>query len=465
MTTLSVLTIVTVFAGSTLAGVLAQRLGQPAVVGWLTAGVTLGVVGGVTGVLPDSYPSVPQNTYGAVATLAHLGLVLAVCEAGHHVRTTKNTAAGSRPGRLVPRRASTVIAVLGPPAIALPLVWLVCRQLVPPQNLAHVVAFVTVALSVTAVPVLVPIVGGLAEPFRRIGTKALRVAVVSDAVAWAGLAVIVATATSRSLPAWHVAAGAALTASATVLARGWLRKSSTPETTMPVLVAGTLAAAAGTDMAGLHASLGAVVFGCCLPRRAAVSDVFLKLRPLTYGALLPLLIAAAAAQVPVRTVSFATVLVIVEMSLVATVAKVLPALLAARRDGELWPESVAFATLLTTRGATEIVVITIGASVLELPPPITAALFVVAVTSTIVVVPLLGVVRKLAGHSAFLTSGPEPFRLPTLSLAGPARTVALRTAPGTRRVGVSLDSSGQVDHHGRGSRLPDPPHGSGGSGI
>jgi len=412
------------------ASVTARRLRLPAAVGWLPAAMAV-AFGWRT--VAQAFPTVTDPAdLQAMGVLAHLGLVLAVCEAGRHARLALGRA-GPVGLRISP--GSLLVHVVGPPAIALPLVWAGARVTgvhQPPQTLA----FLTVALSVTAVPVLTPIVADLPKRFRTNGVRALAVAVATDALAWSALVVLIAATSSG--PAFPVVAvGTALVAGTCVLTGVLIRRLPTA-LLAPVVLAGLLAAAAGSDLAGWHAGVGAAAFGVSLPRDGRVDALFRRLQPLVNATLLPLVVVVAVAAAPAVPLAQLHVPYAAALLVTAVLCKAVPALLLAIRSGDDVAETAVFAALVNVRGATEIVVAAIGMEALGVPGQVGLTLAIIAMVSTVAIGPALILARRLAvrrlGPHQPTPTDLRAFRAATLESppARPSRREERRGNGGTR---------------------------------
>jgi Kef-type K+ transport system membrane component KefB len=168
-----------------LAGKLARRYGQPAVVGELLAGITLGptVLGHVPWLADWATPT-DGPTSAIVGMAAKAGLVLFVLGAGAEV--------GGNDVRSE-RRVILPVSALG---FVLPLVAGTAFGLATfaAGAASHAQAwFLGIALSVSALPVIARTLSDLALLKTPFGAAVIGSVVVTDLLAWAGLAVVVLT--------------------------------------------------------------------------------------------------------------------------------------------------------------------------------------------------------------------------------------------------------------------------------
>src|SRR6201998_1024594 len=192
-----------VLIGSVFVGHLFRRIKQPAVVGVIAFGLLLGTI---LALLPHSMKAVllSATSKSRIEDVGQAGLLLLLFLVGIELRSYSKTSEKSPFWQLVP---CVLIPVVVCAAAAFPCAH---RLVGPDHNPMHVWLFVGVALSVTAVPVLVLIIKDLGVPAPIPGV-ALRIAVATDAAAWALVTVLILLTTDLSaisVPA--LCAGAAL---------------------------------------------------------------------------------------------------------------------------------------------------------------------------------------------------------------------------------------------------------------
>jgi Kef-type K+ transport system membrane component KefB len=196
-----------VLVGSVFVGSLFRRIRQPAVVGVIFFGLLLGTFLAVS---PHSVQSVllSATSKSLIEAVGQVGLLLLLFLVGIELRSySKSSSERSPLWQLLP---CVVIPVAVCAAAAFPFAH---RLVGPDHNPLHVWLFVGVALSVTAVPVLVLIIKDLGVPAPIPGV-ALRIAVATDATAWALVTILILFTTdlsSISVTALCVGAGLLLT--------------------------------------------------------------------------------------------------------------------------------------------------------------------------------------------------------------------------------------------------------------
>src|ERR1700735_4694105 len=181
-----------VLIGSVFFGNLFRRIKQPAVVGVIFFGIVMGTILALT---PHPVKSVllSATSKSLIDAVGQAGLLLLLFLVGIELRTySKSTSTERSPlWQLVPCVAIPIV-------VCAAAAWPFAHRLVgPDHNPLHVWLFVGVALSVTAVPVLVLIMKDLGVPTPIPGV-ALRIAVSTDAAAWALVTVLILLTTDLS---------------------------------------------------------------------------------------------------------------------------------------------------------------------------------------------------------------------------------------------------------------------------
>ena len=368
-----------------LAGAVARRLGQPAVVGEIAVGVLLGpaVLGPeLTGVL------FPDEVRRALQPLADLGLVLFMFGVGYELeprsarqRAVVSVAAGST---LLP-------FVLGAGLAG----WLAGPR--EGRQFLAFALFLGVAMSVTAFPVLARIVVDRGIAGTRVGTLALSSAAVGDVAAWALLAVVVGMVGGQ--PAWTtllaVPAVLAVVALARPLVAAALRDRGA-SAAFPLVAAGLLLCAAATELLGLHSLFGAFLFGAVCPRghdglRTEVVD---RLTSVGRQLLLPVFFVVARLRLDLTGMGAAELGELAAILAVAVGGKLAGAYLPAAAHGLPARQAATLAVLMNSRGLTEIVVLTVGLKAGILDQRLYSLLVVMALVTTVMTGPLLDLLGR-----------------------------------------------------------------------
>jgi Kef-type K+ transport system membrane component KefB len=398
-----------VLLGSVLVGAFFRRIKQPAVVGVIAFGLLLGTV---LAVLPNSMKSVllSATSKSLIDDVGQAGLLLLLFLVGIELRSySKQQTERSPLWQLLP-------CVLIPVVVCAAATFPFAHQLVgPDHNPLHVWLFIGVALSVTAVPVLVLIIKDLAVPTPIPGV-ALRIAVATDAAAWALVTVLILLTTDLSavsVPALCV--GAALLFAVIFVLPGLLRKWSRVSqlSAAPFVVAVfayVLFGAAATQMFGLHPALGAVLAGLFFPAGLA-SDASQRAIATVADVLIPAFFVSSALSVPLQVLGdlcrWSGLACLVTLTIAASASKFAVGLLAGKM--QRWPlaASARLGVLLNCRGVTELAIASVGLQAHLIGPYAFAMLCALAIVTTAVTAPLYTALDKRANREPLDTSREE----------------------------------------------------------
>ncbi|MFC6086779.1 cation:proton antiporter [Sphaerisporangium aureirubrum] len=381
-----------VVGSARLLGMLARRLGQPAVIGEIVGGILLGPTlfgGAISGTL------FPAEVRPSLTLLADLGVCLFMFLIGLHLDHT------------LLRGQSRTASVVSFGAILLPfgLGVLLAFHLAGGHETGDRAAFVLfmgAAMAITAFPVLARILtdnGLLDTP---IGGLALACAAVGDVLAWALLAVVAALAGGGGHP-WRVLlvvpfAVLLLGVVRPLLARRAARRAVSGPPAWGVLVAvagGLLLSAQATNWMGLHAIFGAFLFGAAMPRAGAAA---LRARVLPWiervctVLLLPVFFMAAGLKVDLSRLDMVAFGELALILLVAIGGKFGGAYLGGRVTGVRPRHSAVLGILMNTRGLTELIVLTVGLELGVLKPDLYSLMIVMALVTTAMTGVLLRIV-------------------------------------------------------------------------
>jgi Kef-type K+ transport system membrane component KefB len=353
-----------------LLGRLAERIGLPATVGELAAGLVLGpsMLGRIVA-NPSDWVFTPASPMESLRGIALFCGVLLIGVAGATIDLA-----------FVRARARTIWLIsLG--ALGLPLAsTLVLAHFADPRlrgpaaNVWTFAAFAGLALSVSAVPVIVKIFADLGVLHRNLSQLSLSVAVIDDATVWVGLSVIAAVVhlgypSVRS--AWSGELQVALTAVIAlvliaVVARRSLRAIDRPETGIGaaclVAAAFITLGAVLTDGIGLDSTLGAFVCGALVASGRLVPVAKLRpLRTIVLGVLAPLFLAASALSADLTALRDPRLaLTALAAVVLAILSKSLGAYWAGQLAGLGHQPSMAVSSALNARGTVQLVVAAAG---------------------------------------------------------------------------------------------------------
>jgi len=381
-------------------GRLAQKLGQPAVIGEMVAGIMLGpsVLGAL---LPDLHSRLfPQPTIGVVYVVSQIGLVLYMFLVGVEFQV-------GLIGERADRAAAVSLAGIITPFVlgcGLALLLMGNPELFPPHvGRTEAMLFLGAAISITAFPMLARIIQELGLDKTPLGTVTLGAAAVDDVVAWCLLAVVLASFSGDSrLALW--AFGGGLLYVGVVLgvlrpALRWVeararRNNDLGALAMTLLIMLLMLGAYFTDRIGIHAVFGAFVLGVAMPRGIVTRELERRLSPLVRTFLLPLFFVYSGLNTQLGLVALRPSLwaVTAVVLVIAILGKGVACGLAAYWRGEPKHRAMAIGTLMNARGLTELIILNIGLERGVIAPALFAIMVVMALTTTLMTTPLFRVI-------------------------------------------------------------------------
>jgi Kef-type K+ transport system membrane component KefB len=373
-----------------LAGVTARWLGQPPVVGELAAGVLIGptfLPDSVTGVIFTGDIKVP------LAALANVALVLFMFCVG---MTLEHSLLRGK-GRVAASVSIGSIAV--PFGLGVLLALLIADSHRATERLPFAL-FMGAAMSVTAFPVLARILTDRNMIRIRIGGLALASAAFDDVMAWLLLALVVAIAGISAGSQLMILLVVPYVLVMVLVVRPLLKYLLTYQkahrevthSALAVVLIGLLVSSYVTERIGIHFIFGAFLFGALVPRdgfdvmRAAVVD---RIDSVNVMFLLPVFFITSGMRVDLSTLDSRGFVELGLILLVAISGKFLGAYGSARLQGVDRRTSAAVATLMNTRGLTEIVFVTVALQHGIIDHQLFSFLVVMALTTTAMTGPLL----------------------------------------------------------------------------
>jgi Kef-type K+ transport system membrane component KefB len=387
-----------------LVGRLAQAIGQPAVLGEIIAGILLGPTlfhGTIAHTL------FPADVRPYLSALSDIGLVLFMFVVG--LEFDFRRLRGS--GRIA--ATTSVAATVLPFGLGLLLSLYLAGEHHPANRLGFML-FTGVAVSITAFPVLARILTDRGMNRTLVGTIALSCAAVCDLAAWTMLAAVQAI-TGDGRDHWLVllvVPFVALLRYGLRPALAWLlaRQDTLRFGPVTIVLAGLFASAAATQAVGLHFVFGAFLFGLMLPRQGteAFRERLLERAESATTLLLPMYFIVAGLKVDLSHVGTTGLVELALIMATAIAGKFGGTFLGARCQGLPARRSAVLATLMNTRGLTELIALSIGLRMGVLNGQLYSLMVVMAVVTTAMSGPLLSwlvgpedrnVAVREAGHS------------------------------------------------------------------
>ena len=366
------------------------KVGQPAVVSEMLAGVLLG-----PSLLGLFFPGVqaalfPPALYPVLYVVGQVGLVLFMFQAGYAFTS-------HRVSRLAGTAGAVSLAGVTVPLTLGVLLVLVTGDAVPirPDGVSIGVsaAFVGVALAITAFPMLARIITERGLAGSRHGSLALASGAIDDLVAWIMLAVVLAFASGKAGPALVTVGGAILFGLVLWLGgrrvAGALLRLSEPARLLG-LVALVFVVAWYTDEIGLYAVFGAFAVGVVLPRGEAADRVVDTLTPVATALFLPLFFTFSGLRTEFGLLGDPAVLIFAVVCVALAIAGKFGACWAAARlRGEPQPVALRVGALMNARGLMQLIALNVGLEAGIVNSSLFTVLVLVALVTTLMTTPLL----------------------------------------------------------------------------
>lgn len=386
-----------IIAASRLVGALFTKIGQPSVIGEMTAGILLGpsLFGWIS---PGAFQFVfPADSLGALKLFSQIGVCLFMFAVGMelNVKQVRNKAHTA----VVVSHASIVF----PSLLGVILAYFLFTSLAQPgTNFTAFALFMGISMSITAFPVLARILQERRMSQTHLGSTAITCAAVDDVTAWSALAFVVAIAGSTSL------VGSALNLGLVVIfiiVMIWgvrlllprvigMKELESPDPsrrTLAIIVLVVIAAALFTEAVGIHALFGAFLAGAIMPDTAGFRHKLgVRIENFSTVLLLPLFFAFTGLRTQIGLLNdFSGWMICLAIIAVATLGKLGGTAFTARFTGMNWRDSLQLGALMNTRGLMELIALNIGYDLGILSPRIFAMLVIMALVTTAMTGPLL----------------------------------------------------------------------------
>lgn len=387
-------------AAGRLFGDLMQRLGQPAVMGQLLAGVMLGP--SLLGLLSPAaeqalFPDSAEQR-AMLDAIAQLGILLVLLLTGMETDLKLVRKVG---------RSSLVVAACGlsvPFACGYVLGELLPESLLPRPELRLVTSlFLGTALSVSSVKIVATVIREMEFLRRNIGQVIIAAAIIEDAIGWIIIALILGIAVHGKVDA--IALGRSVVGTAIFLALSftlgrrlvarlirWTNDHMVVE--VPVITAILVVMAfmsLTTHFLGVHTVLGAFVAGMLVGQSPILTrHVDEQLRGLITALFMPVVFAVAGLRANLNVLADPKLLAMTGgLVAVASIGKFAGAFAGGRVARLSGRESFAMGCAMNARGSTEVIVATIGLSMGALGEDLYTMIVGMAVITTLAMPPML----------------------------------------------------------------------------
>lgn len=394
-------------------GVLFTKMGQPAVVGEVFAGLLLGpsLLGWLT-------PQVttflfPANTLGTLQVLSQVGVILFMFIIGMELNLDS----------LRHQAHSAILishaGILAPFILGVGLSLGIYQFVAPSGVPFHAFAlFMGIAMSITAFPVLARIIEQRRLSGSALGNLVIACAAADDVTAWCLLAIVLSIAQSNGLIESALTIGLTLSFIGIMLfivrprLLRILERAQPTEAENKGLSLGILmlafASALFTETIGIHALFGAFLAGVILPPPKVLRIPISQHLETFTAFLLPLFFAFTGLRTQIGLLNdWQGWLLCLGIIAVAIAGKLGGASLAARATGLSWHESLSIGALMNTRGLMELIVINIGYDLGILSARVFVMMVLMALTTTLMTGPILSGLKRWENHRALQISENE----------------------------------------------------------
>ena len=374
-----------------------RRIGQPATIGEMIAGVLLGP--SLLGLLAPGVSAwlFPPVSKPVLHEIAQVGLTLYMFTVGLEFRTD-----------LLSKRARSAFAVsfagMAAPFAIGALLSLMLHQeggfygdAISPGMAA---VFTGAAMCVTAFPMLARIIRERGLAGTPAGTLALASGSLDDVAAWILLAAVVGAVQGDALLVlWTIlGAGAYVLVCRAVIPRLFKNREESEDRLFERLGMLLICLAIGawfTDQIRLFAVFGAFILGVCVPRGKLADYAIDKITPLTTLFLLPLFFTYSGLNTEIQLLNSASDWLFTGLIVLGAVAGKMGACYAtARLCRESHADSLTVASLMNARGLMELIMLNIGLQAGIISSRLFSAMIVMAIVTTLMAAPFFELARR-----------------------------------------------------------------------
>jgi len=385
-------------------GWIAQRLGQPQVMGEIIAGILLGP--SIFGLFfPQAQTWLfPQESKPILFAICQVGLAIFMFLVGLEfdfdlIKTRLRSAA-----------AVSISGIIGPFLLGVGAAYFLMESypfFSPQTSTLEGMLFLGAAMSITAFPVLARIISDRRLTGTSVGTLTLAAGSIDDAAAWCILAIVLASfAGDANIAIWAIGGGLAYVALVALVIRPlvrrtfkpWAEKQGTVDHTLLSLTLGLVMLGSWfTDAIGIYAVFGAFILGMAMPRGLFAEDLHRKLLPITSCLLVPLFFVYSGLNTRITLInSWNLVGVTLLILVLAITGKGVVCAIAARLNGETLRNSIAVGALMNARGLMELIILNIGLERGVITPTLFTIMVMMAILTTLMATPIFDRVYKRA---------------------------------------------------------------------
>ncbi len=394
--------IITIVLVARFFGWLCVKIGQPAVIGEMIAGIILGP--SFIGLhFPEfSATLFPGHSMDNLKFLSQVGLILFMYIVGMEVDL-----------KILQKQAHDAVvishaSIIFPFALGFGLAYFIYSSLAPANvEFISFSLFIGIAMSITAFPVLARIVQERGIQKTKLGTIVITCAAADDITAWCILAAVIAIVKAGSFASslYVIVLAMAYVFLMIKLVRPFLRRISelypNRETlSKPIIAVFLLVLILSsylTEIIGIHALFGAFMAGAIMPDNIRFREIFIeKVEDVAMILFLPLFFVFTGLRTEIGLINDIELWKVTGwIILVAVTGKFAGSAIAARFVGQSWKDSLTIGALMNTRGLMELVVLNIGYDLGVLSPEIFSMMVIMALVTTFMTGPALDAINRL----------------------------------------------------------------------
>ncbi|MFT4070539.1 MAG: cation:proton antiporter [Dysgonamonadaceae bacterium] len=383
-------------------GWICKKIGQPAVIGEILAGIVLGpsLLGHF---FPGTFQALfPTYSLGIIQMLSQIGLILFMFVVGMelNLKSVLNRAGDA----LLISHASIIFPFSCGVALA---------YLLYPMYETHDIGFLSfslfigITMSITAFPVLARIVQERGIHKTHVGTIVITCAAVDDITAWCILAAVIAIVKAGSVASsfYVILMAVAYVVIMLKVIRPFLsriadlqsEKGKLSMSMISLFLIVLFLSSYATEIIGIHALFGAFMMGVIMPSSPKFRGMFInRMEDIVLVLFLPLFFVFTGLRTQIGLLNEWSMWgVCLLITVVATVGKLIGSSLSARFVNLSWKDSLVIGTLMNTRGLMQLVVLNIGYDLGVLSPQIFAMMVIMAIATTFFASPMLDLIDRI----------------------------------------------------------------------
>lgn len=395
------LQIITIIIITRMFGWVCKKIGQPTVIGEIIAGIALGP--SLLGMLLPGVSAVlfPPHSIGNLQILSQIGLILFMFVIGMELdlKVLRSKAHDA----IVISHASIIV----PFALGMGLAYFIYMHFaLKGVPFASFGLFLSIAMSITAFPVLARIVQERGIHKTKLGSVIITCAAADDITAWCLLAVVIAIVKAGSFVSslYTIFLVVAYVFIMLKVVRPFLKRigdlfsqKSLNKSMIAILFLTLLVSAYVTESIGIHALFGAFMAGVIMPVNEKLRSVVIeKIEDVSLVLLLPLYFVFTGLRTEIGLLNDPYLWKVTGLIVfVAVLGKFVGSSLAAKFVKQSWKDSLIIGALMNTRGLMELIILNIGYDLGVLPPEIFTMMVIMALVTTFMTGPALKLIEVL----------------------------------------------------------------------